>query len=224
MSTTDKTALAAELRDACTKIRVKASIPLSALIPIMQRAADFIDRIPDGKVVALPRIPTAEMLSVIRNEEWPADWDSGKRLQREVGLDVVAPECSTEVAAGQYLRLIALGTAPTPPAASVGVAEAQLPDVSELLVWAVTDELVGMSKIMNTDFQDALVAYSKRILALATPTAPAAEAPARPQPLKPERIEKIARAHGTGGWQTLGDMAKFARAIESEHGITGDTQ
>lgn len=37
--------LVEELRDACMKIRVKASIPLSALIPIMQRAADEIDQL-----------------------------------------------------------------------------------------------------------------------------------------------------------------------------------
>lgn len=30
------------------------------------------------------------------------------------------------------------------------------------------------------------------------------------------RIERIVRAHGTGGWQTVDDMVKFARAIESE--------
>jgi len=37
------TRLAEELRDACMKIRVKASIPLSSLIPLMQRAADLLD-------------------------------------------------------------------------------------------------------------------------------------------------------------------------------------
>ena len=35
-------------------------------------------------------------------------------------------------------------------------------------------------------------------------------------PLTDAQIERIARAHGTGGWQTVDDMVKFARAIESE--------
>lgn len=39
----EATRLAEELRDACMKIRVKASIPLSSLIPLMQRAADLLD-------------------------------------------------------------------------------------------------------------------------------------------------------------------------------------
>jgi len=52
----------------------------------------------------------------------------------------------------------------------------KLPDVSELLVWAVTDELFGMSKIMDADLQDALVKYSKRILALAPTSSASTEA------------------------------------------------
>lgn len=42
---TDTTNLPTELRDACMKIRVKASTPLSALIPLMQKAADAIDQL-----------------------------------------------------------------------------------------------------------------------------------------------------------------------------------
>lgn len=37
--------------------------------------------------------------------------------------------------------------------------------------------------------------------------------------LTTEQIEQIAREHGTGGWQTLNDMIKFARAIEQH--LTG---
>ena len=37
-------------------------------------------------------------------------------------------------------------------------------------------------------------------------------APVRPND---SELEMIARAHGTGGWQTLGDMVTFARAIET---------
>lgn len=33
------------------------------------------------------------------------------------------------------------------------------------------------------------------------------------EPLTNAEIERIARAHGTGGWQTLADMQKFARAV-----------
>lgn len=39
-------AIAAELRDACLKVRAK-SFPLADLIPLMQRAADYIDLV-DG--------------------------------------------------------------------------------------------------------------------------------------------------------------------------------
>ena len=42
--------------------------------------------------------------------------------------------------------------------------------------------------------------------------APPVAAPVRPND---SELEMIARAHGTGGWQTLGDMVTFARAIES---------
>jgi hypothetical protein len=51
----------------------------------------------------------------------------------------------------------------------------ELPDVSELLVWAVTDGLLGMSKIMDADLQDALVAYSKRIATLPAATSAATD-------------------------------------------------
>lgn len=33
--------------------------------------------------------------------------------------------------------------------------------------------------------------------------------------LNDSEMEMIARAHGTGGWQTLDDMVRFARAIET---------
>lgn len=29
-------------------------------------------------------------------------------------------------------------------------------------------------------------------------------------------IEKLAREHGTGGWQTLGDMVRFGKAVAEE--------
>ncbi|CAH2910713.1 MAG: hypothetical protein CPSOU_1838 [uncultured Paraburkholderia sp.] len=35
----------------------------------------------------------------------------------------------------------------------------------------------------------------------------------RPTTLTDERIEQIARSHGTGGWQSLDDMKRFARAL-----------
>lgn len=34
-----------------------------------------------------------------------------------------------------------------------------------------------------------------------------------------ERIEKLARAHGTGGWQTLEDMVRFGNAVADEEGF-----
>ena len=42
--------------------------------------------------------------------------------------------------------------------------------------------------------------------------APPVAAPVRPND---SELEMIARSHGTGGWQTLGDMVTFARAIET---------
>ena len=30
-----------------------------------------------------------------------------------------------------------------------------------------------------------------------------------------DELEKLARQHGTGGWQTLDDMLKFGRAVQS---------
>ena len=43
----------------------------------------------------------------------------------------------------------------------------------------------------------------------------AAATPPVREPLTDAEIEAIARAHGTGGWQTLADMQTFARAIEA---------
>lgn len=37
-----------------------------------------------------------------------------------------------------------------------------------------------------------------------------------------DEIEKLAREHGTGGWQTLEDMVRFGRAVraaEREHAV-----
>lgn len=36
---------------------------------------------------------------------------------------------------------------------------------------------------------------------------------AQPAEVSDEEIERVARSHGTGGWQTLPDMIRFARAI-----------
>lgn len=70
--------------------------------------------IPEGwKLV--PMVPTVEMLAVIRNEQYPEDWERGKVLQRRLGLDVVPPETNIEIAAGQYERLLQRAPeAPTP--------------------------------------------------------------------------------------------------------------
>jgi hypothetical protein len=35
----------------------------------------------------------------------------------------------------------------------------------------------------------------------------------RPKALTDDQIEDVARRHGTGGWQSLNDMKRFARAI-----------
>lgn len=67
-------------------------------------AADF---------VLVPRVPTREMLRVIRDEEFNSDWPAGKQMQAEHGHLVVPFECGMEVAAGQYVRLLAAAQAPT---------------------------------------------------------------------------------------------------------------
>ena len=59
--------------------------------------------------VLMPIVPTLEMLAILRDSEWPADWNAGKEMQRHVGSDIVPPECGMEVACGQYQRLLKLG-------------------------------------------------------------------------------------------------------------------
>ena len=63
---------------------------------------------PEGYVL-MPIVPTLEMLRVIRNPEWPLDFEAGKDYQRQHGLDIVPPECNIEVACGQYIRLLKEG-------------------------------------------------------------------------------------------------------------------
>ncbi len=60
----------------------------------------------------VPRIPTPDMLEAIRSKRWPDDWNVGKQKQREWGMAVVAPECNTEIAVGQYLRMLKSAPAP----------------------------------------------------------------------------------------------------------------
>lgn len=64
--------------------------------------------IPEGYVL-MPKTPTKEMLEVIYNGKWPEDWEAGKLVQREKGLNVVPPVTELEIACGQYLRLLELG-------------------------------------------------------------------------------------------------------------------
>jgi len=45
-------------------------------------------------------------------------------------------------------------------------------------------------------------------------------APAVQQPLTEAEIDALVRQHGTGGWQSVNDMAMFARAVEAAHGIS----
>ncbi len=65
-------------------------------------------KIPDGYVL-MPEVPTLAMLRVIRNSEWPLDFNIGKAYQQQHGLEVVPPECNIEVACGQYVRLLKEG-------------------------------------------------------------------------------------------------------------------
>jgi len=59
--------------------------------------------------VWMPRAPTIPMLLCLRRGgAYPDDWERGKQMQREYGFDVVPPECNTEIAAGQYARLLDL--------------------------------------------------------------------------------------------------------------------
>jgi hypothetical protein len=65
-------------------------------------------KVPTGYIL-MPIVPTHEMLSVLRDSEYPADRNAGKEMQRQVGLAIVPPECGMEVACGQYQRLLKLG-------------------------------------------------------------------------------------------------------------------
>lgn len=51
--------------------------------------------------------------------------------------------------------------------------------------------------------------YKDEATAPALPEVPAVA----PADLSDEQIEILARGHGSGGWQTQGDMVKFAKAI-----------
>ena len=64
----------------------------------------------DEKWQLVPKIPTLDMIDVMRNSKWPEDLEVGKAVQRHHGFEVVPPETNTEFAVGQYLRL--LSTAP----------------------------------------------------------------------------------------------------------------
>jgi hypothetical protein len=45
-----------------------------------------------------------------------------------------------------------------------------------------------------------------------------------PVPLTNERLRDIVSEYGTGGWQTINDMVRFARAIERAHGIAASPE
>lgn len=70
---------------------------------------------------------------------------------------------------------------------------------------------------LNESLDAWFLAYSCNPKAKTRPlyTAPVPPVPPVREPLTDAEIETIARAHGTGGWQTLADMQKFARAIEA---------
>lgn len=59
------------------------------------------------KYYLFPDVPTGEMLGIIGYSEYPADWEAGKKLQRQHGSRVIFPKMEYEIAAGQYLRLLA---------------------------------------------------------------------------------------------------------------------
>lgn len=61
--------------------------------------------VPEGFVL-IPIVPTKKILQILLIEIWPEDWENGKWLQSQLGLEVIGPCTEAELMAGQYLRLI----------------------------------------------------------------------------------------------------------------------
>lgn len=56
--------------------------------------------------VKLPIKPTKELLELIAVQKWPEDWDNGKQVQKELGLEIVPPNSEMEMAAGVYVKIV----------------------------------------------------------------------------------------------------------------------
>jgi len=55
----------------------------------------------------LPDLPTPDvLLTLSHSAKYPEDWNTGKRLQRERGLDVVPPKTECELGAGWWHRVV----------------------------------------------------------------------------------------------------------------------
>lgn len=54
----------------------------------------------------LPEMPATTVLNELsRAANYPEDWSRGKKLQREVGLDVIPPRTEYELGAGLWSRI-----------------------------------------------------------------------------------------------------------------------
>jgi hypothetical protein len=52
------------------------------------------------------KMPSSRVLMYLsRGSRWPDDWNVGKRLQREMGLDVIPPKTECECGAGVWYRV-----------------------------------------------------------------------------------------------------------------------
>ncbi|SDQ98449.1 hypothetical protein SAMN05519103_00307 [Rhizobiales bacterium GAS113] len=100
------------LRDMIAKPSPMNIIHLYGREAILEALAEWTP--PGWKLV--PVEPTKEMLLVMADAKWPEDWEAGKRAQIRLGFDVIAPECQTEVAWGQYERLLSVAPVSALPA------------------------------------------------------------------------------------------------------------
>jgi hypothetical protein len=54
----------------------------------------------------LPIKPSKDLILAIVLKRWPETWEEGKKLQRELGLEIIPPNAECEEAAGVYLQII----------------------------------------------------------------------------------------------------------------------
>jgi hypothetical protein len=98
-------------------------------------AAQAPQQAPAGFVM-VPVEPTPDMLSCIVHSDYPADWEAGKRLQRDQRGDNRVPfKTEYEIAVGQYQRLLAAAPQAAPAPAPQALTPLTEEQVAEACGW-----------------------------------------------------------------------------------------